>query len=341
MKNIKNFISMILVVSLVVFVYSYEDATQAVTTTNTQMVTVSGESFGIKLYTKGVLVISTAEVETAQGEKNPCEDAGLLSGDIIVALDNQEVTTCNEVANIFECCSGKSVQVTYERNDKQTSVMVKPQLCVTSGTYKAGLWIRDSTAGIGTITYYDTKGNFAGLGHGITDVDTGTLMPLGDGEALKSKIVGLSAAEKGTPGELYGVLQQASIGEIKINCDRGIYGTSKTIDAEANYVQVAQPGEIEKGAAKMATTIDGGAVKYYDIEIVRINMHGSSTKDMVIKITDKNLLKKTGGILQGMSGSPIIQNGKFIGAVTHVFVNKPTYGYAVFGSRMVEQSNTL
>lgn len=341
MKNLKNWVSLILVVTLVIFVYNFDTSTTAINTTNSQLVAISGESFGIKLYTKGVLVISTAPVQTKNGDVSPAEDAGMMAGDIIVSLNNKEVTTCKEVANVFECSNGSGVKVIYERNEETQTTVLKPALNVTSDCYKAGMWIRDSTAGIGTITYYDTKGNYGALGHGITDVDTGTLMPLGDGEALKSSVIGLSVAEKGKAGEIYGVLETAGIGSIKINCEEGIYGTSPVVQADKNYIESAQPSEIEKGPAKIAATIDESGVRYFDIEITRISKNSKENKDMIIKITDEELLEKTGGILQGMSGSPIVQNGKFVGAVTHVFLNKPEQGYAIFASKMLDKSSSL
>ena len=339
MKSVKNWISLTIVILLIVFMYNVDLSTTAVNTINTSTVAISGESFGVKLYTKGVLVISLAPVETETGEKNPAEEAGIMAGDILITINNKNVSTCKEVADIFESSAGKEIKITYERNEKDFTTVLKPEYSVSSKAYKAGLWIRDSTAGIGTITYYDPKGNFGALGHGIADVDTGTLMPLGDGEALKSTVIGLSMAEKSKPGEIYGVLEQLSIGSIKKNCDEGVYGTAPVVQSNAEYIEVAQPSEVEKGAAKIATTIDSTGVQYFDIEIKKINRNSKDNKDMVIKVTDEKLLEKTGGILQGMSGSPIIQNGKFIGAVTHVFLNKPDQGYAIFGTKMIKNSS--
>ena len=342
MKRVKNFLSLLLVIAVAVFIYTNQDsASQAAANKSAGSVCVSGESFGIKLYTRGVLVISTAEVKTKSGSKNPGRDAGLKSGDIILEINGKKVSTCAETAAAFEASAGKSVKLAFERDGKRNTVSLKPEFNQNSGTYKAGLWIRDSTAGIGTISFYDKQGRFASLGHGMADVDTGQLMPLGNGEALKSEIVGYMPASKGSPGELYGVLSDTGIGEIKKNVENGIYGISKTGGKNGKFVSVANPDEIKTGEAEIITTISGDKAEKFKAEIVYINIFSSGSKNMIVEITDERLLNKTGGILQGMSGSPIIQNGKFVGALTHVFVNRPNYGYAVFGTEMVKQCQAI
>ena len=338
MKNIKNILSLILVIVFAVFVSNYDESTQAAAGLSMNMVSVSGESFGIKMHTAGVLVISTAEVQTESGVKNPAEDVGLKSGDVITHLNGKPVNKCDEVSTAIEKSKGKEMIISIRRDDEEKSVALKPELSTATGTYKAGLWIRDSSAGIGTVTFTDKNGNFAALGHGVTDTDTHTLLPLKNGEALQSEIIGFSKAEKGKAGELYGVLTDKSIGSITKNTDGGIYGSTKTDVTSLNFIPVAQPKEIKRGKATMLTTIDSSGPQVFEVYISFVTRLSTNYKDMIIKVTDKRLLERTGGILQGMSGSPIIQNGKFVGALTHVFVNKPEMGYAVFGYKMVNLS---
>ena len=341
MKKLKNFLTFLLIISVSVFASNYDEAVQTQAAVKRTSVAVSGQSFGIKLFTKGVLVISPAEVITEHGSKNPAADVGITAGDIITAVNGKKVTTCAEVSSAFENSNGESVIVSIKRGDEEKSVCITPVLSSATGTYKAGLWIRDSSAGIGTITYYDKNGNFASLGHGICDVDTSTLMPMLEGEAVESKIIGFSSAEKGKAGELYGVLGDKSIGQIKINCEKGVYGTGRDDVSSLKFIETALPDEIKRGEARLLCEIDESGVKEFSVEIVFISKLGTGNKDMIVKITDERLIKNIGGILQGMSGSPIIQNGKFIGALTHVFLNKPNYGYAVFGYSMTQISNSL
>ena len=341
MKKLKNFLTFLLIISITVLASNYDEAVQTQAAVKRTQVALSGQSFGIKLFTKGVLVISPAEVQTEHGVKNPAADVGILAGDVITAVNGKKVTTCAEVSSAFEESDGEKVIVSIKRGEEEKSVCINPVLCSSTGTYKAGLWIRDSSAGIGTITYYDKNGNFAALGHGICDTDTATLMPMLEGEAVESKIIGFSAAEKGKAGELYGVLGDKTTGQIKINCEKGVYGSTTSDISSLKFVETALPNEIKRGNAKLLCAIDESGAKEFDVEIVFISKLGTGNKDMIVKITDESLLKKTGGILQGMSGSPIIQDGKFIGALTHVFLNKPNYGYAVFGYSMTKISNSL
>lgn len=338
LKNVKNILSLILVIVFAVFVSNYDEGTQAAASLSMHMVSVSGESFGIKMHTAGVLVISTAEVQTESGVKNPAADVGLKAGDVITHVNGKAVNKCNEVSAAIEKSGGKQMILSIRRDDTQKSVALKPELSASAGTYKAGLWIRDSSAGIGTVTFTDKAGNFAALGHGVTDVDTHTLLPLKNGEALQSDIIGFSEAQKGKAGELYGVLTDTPIGSITKNTDGGIYGVTKADTASLHYIPVAEPKEIKRGKATMYTTIDAKGPQAFEVYISFVSRLSAGYKDMIIKVTDENLLKRTGGILQGMSGSPIVQNGKFVGALTHVFVNKPEMGYAVFGYKMVNLS---
>ena len=338
MKNVKNIISLLLVIVFAVFVSNYDESAQAAAQLSTGTVSISGESFGIKMHTAGVLVISAAEVQTEAGTKNPAGALGLRAGDVITEIDGKAMADCAAVSTAIEKSGGKEVIITYQRAGEKKSVALKPELSVGDGTYKAGLWIRDSSAGIGTVTFYDKDGNFAALGHGVTDVDTHTLMPLSDGEALQSEIIGFSKAQKGSAGELYGVLGDTKIGNITKNTEGGVYGKSVNATTGRRSIPVAQPNQIKRGKATLLTTIDKNGVQEFEVEIQFVSRFGTAYKDMIVKMTDERLLEQTGGILQGMSGSPIVQNGRFVGALTHVFVNRPELGYAVFGYKMVNLS---
>lgn len=304
-------------------------------------VAVSGKSFGIKMYTEGVLVVGLAPVQSKSAEVTPASDAGIKVGDIIKKINGKKITASKQVSELCESSGGKALTINLTREEKNLTVKVSPIMSVSTKTYKIGLWVRDSTAGIGTITYFDTSGNFAALGHGINDIDTNELMPLGDGEAVDSKIIGLTKSERGITGELYGVFTDNAIGRIKINNDCGLYGTVYEKDASLKFIECAKTQDIKTGKATILTTIDGTGVHEYEIEITRINKFSNGSKDMVVKITDPKLLEATGGIVQGMSGSPIIQNGKFVGAITRVFVNKPSKGYAINAENMVKYTNSL
>ncbi|MCC8169748.1 MAG: SpoIVB peptidase [Oscillospiraceae bacterium] len=228
--------------------------------------------------------------------------------------------------------------LTVERNGESQNISAIPSES-EDGIYRLGLWVRDSTAGIGTLTYYNPENNtFAALGHGITDVDTGNILTVKSGNILPCRILSVQKSENGNPGELNGSFDGAPLGEISQNSDRGIFGTY-TSPVQSEAIPVASPSEIEKGAAYILANVDGGGVKQYSIEITKVSQ--KANKNMVIEITDETLLSLTGGIVQGMSGAPIIQNGKLAGAITHVFVNNSAKGYGVFAENMIEASENL
>ncbi len=300
-----------------------------------------GDVFGIKLYTKGVMVVSIDSVTTDNGIQNPAESAGLKCGDVITHINGEKACSSQQLTDAVENSKGNPVKLTIQRNGETTQHKLTPQKSV-NGKYKAGIWVRDSSAGIGTVTFYDNNAKmFAGLGHGVCDVDTGKIMPLNNGEAVKAKVNGFYKSTSGNPGELCGVFSDTVIGSLSVNHEMGVYGTLNK-PAEKDTIPVALENEVELGAAKMITTIDDGGPQYYDIEIIKIYPSSDmSARNMIIKVTDPVLLEKTGGIVQGMSGSPIIQNSMLVGAVTHVFVSEPSQGYAVFAQRMVNTMDSL
>lgn len=300
-----------------------------------------GDVFGIKLYTKGIMVVSLDSVTTSDGSRNPAESAGLKCGDIITHINGEKAKNSQQLTEAVENSNGSPVKLTVQRNGENMQLNLKPQLSV-NGKYKAGIWVRDSSAGIGTVTFYDDSAKmFAGLGHGVCDIDTGKIMPLNNGEAVKAKVNGFYKSSAGNPGELCGVFSDSAIGPLFVNHEMGVYGTLLN-SVGRNTIPVALETEVKLGAAQMITTIDDNGPQYYDVEIIKIYPTSDlSARNMIIKVTDPVLLEKTGGIVQGMSGSPIVQNSMLVGAVTHVFVSEPSQGYAVFAQRMVNTMESL
>lgn len=315
--------------------------TAEITNSKRKYVVLGGELFGVKLYTDGVLVVNTDTVETENGNVNPAQEAGLKVGDIIKSVNNEKITSTKALAKRIEASKGEKMSFDVVRNNKNLTIEFETYKEKTTGKYKAGLWVRDSTAGLGTVTFYNSEtDSFAGLGHGIYDVDTNEIMPMNNGEVFNAYVNGIYKSSTGSVGELCGVITGKSIGELCLNNDMGVYGFTETAKTEAVPVAVKQ--EVTTGKAQIYCTLDDSGVRGYDIEIKKIYTNSDSVnKDMIIEVTDKALLEKTGGIVQGMSGSPIIQNGKLVGAVTHVFVNDPTKGYAVFIERMVDTAEDM
>lgn len=301
-----------------------------------------GFAFGVKLFTSGVMVVGMSEIETQDGPINPAYLAGVRQGDIILTAGGVEVNTIEELTDVISRHAGKQLPLLLRRGDDQFDATLTPVLCSTDGLYKVGMWVRDSTAGIGTVTYYrPSDGRFGGLGHGICDVDTGDLMPLMSGTIVKADIIDVKKGVKGTPGELVGVFDESTVlGSLSGNSGTGVFGTISNTDeiTLGSPMEVASGQEVKTGRAQILSCVDQNQVKAYDIQIVNVYKNsGYSTKNMVIKVTDPALLALTGGIVQGMSGSPIIQNGKLIGAVTHVLVNDPTSGFGIFIENMLDE----
>jgi len=309
-----------------------------------------GSTIGLKLYTKGVLVVGMNEVETSGNvTKKPYENTGIVEGDMIISINNTAITCTADLLEEVSKSNGEELQVEYVRDGTVYETGIKPEK-VEENQYKLGLWVRDSAAGVGTITYYEpSTGRFAALGHGIMDVDTGELLEIANGEIVTANILSINKGEKGTPGEIRGsILNQNTVGQISKNTEIGIYGTltnagNLNIDlTQEKALEIAKRSEIQIGSAKIICTLENNKTEEYDIEIQKIDINNNeNNKSMVIKVTDKELLEKTNGIIQGMSGSPIIQNGKLIGAVTQVFVSSPDMGYGVFADLMIKEMKTV
>lgn len=305
-----------------------------------------GQAVGIRLFMRGVLVVGTTSVRASAGEiQSPARAAGLSPGDLILEVNGVEVQDSNHLGELVSASAGE-VLLTVERHGKRLTVSAKPETDVTDGQKKLGIWARDSTAGVGTITYYDPSNySFGALGHPITDVDTGGLLPVKQGEIVDAEIVGIVKGERGTPGELKGMFSSdRSRGKISVNTEYGIFGHTNAIPINPIYpngVEIGTRTEVKTGEAQILSTIDGNGIQVYSCNVIRINTQNSpGSRGMVVEITDPRLLQKTGGIVQGMSGSPIIQNGKLIGAITHVFVNDPTKGYAMYIEWMLQNSES-
>ena len=308
-----------------------------------RQVYVSGEAFGIKLYTNGVIVVGTQDVDTSDKRVNPAREAGIEVGDIIVSINNINVFSSNEVSEILNDNNVKPFKIKLKRDGRYKTFVLTPAYSEREGCYKAGMWVRDSTAGIGTITYYDKKtGVFAALGHQVNDVDTNEIMPLLEGEAVSASVTKIQKASSGITGSLCCDFEDKTIGKLLDNSPLGLYGAYSSIPQNSRLLTVASKQEVQKGKAQILSTIDDGEPKLFDVEITHISFTKSGEqKDIVFKITDKSLINATGGIVQGMSGSPLIQNDKLVGAVTHVIVNNPEKGYAVFAQTMLEKSDSI
>lgn len=314
----------------------------SVTRKNAPEVYVSGEVFGIKLYTDGVIVVGTQSVMLDNKKVNPAEDSGIRVGDIIVSVNNVDVFSSDDVSALLNDNNGQPYKIKIKRDGRYKNFVLTPVYSDKEGCYKAGMWVRDSTAGIGTITFYNkNNGTFALLGHPINDVDTKEIMPMLEGEAVEASVRSVQKASSGTTGSLVCDFNENVIGKLLVNTQCGVYGAYSTVSPLAYAYPVASCQEIDKGFAQIISTVDSGNPRAYSINITKISYNGNGERDIVFKVADKDLVKKTGGIVQGMSGSPIIQNGKIIGAVTHVIVDNPEKGYGIFAQTMVEQSNKI
>ena len=307
-----------------------------------------GNLIGAKLYTSGVLVVGMSEIQGDDQQKHkPYEGSGIEEGDMIVEMDSKKIANTDELVETVNSSKGKAIQIKYVRNDEIITTGIQP-IKSEDNEYKLGLWVRDAAAGVGTLTFYEpSTGKFAALGHGIVDVDTGDIINIANGELVTSNLVAIKKGEKGTPGEIKGSIDSGvTIGNISKNTNFGVFGlvsnkNNLNLNGAKEY-EVALRSEIQAGEAEIICELENGKKVQYKIEISKIyTSNNYDNKSMMIKITDERLLQKTGGIIQGMSGSPIIQNGKFVGAITNVLVSDPTTGYAIFGDLMVKQMKSV
>ncbi len=297
-----------------------------------QRVYVGGNAFGIKFFTKGAVVVGITSVDTAVGLVSPANDAGIKAGDIITELDGKEIVSSDELINKLGTITAKAVTLTVNRDGDSFRTIVTPAKDIETGQNKLGIYVRDSAAGIGTVTYVCADGSFGGLGHGICDSKSGVLLPLSDGAVVDVQITGVVKGMRNVPGELKGDFGTMRVGTLYANTETGVYG--KYVRMPDNLGEAVTTAKAKVGKATILTTLGSDGVQSYDIEISEI-ADGEETKNLLIKVTDKALLERAGGIVQGMSGSPIMQDGHLVGAVTHVLIGDPTRGYGIFIQNMM------
>lgn len=307
-----------------------------------RVVALCGTPFGIKMVTDGVMVVGTGAVTDCNSRAvSPAQTAGIQEGDIILSINGEKISSKKQLTKLVESSAGQPLSLVVRRGEQLTSLHLSPVRSSLDNSYHLGLWVRDSSAGIGTMTFYDpNNGCFAGLGHAICDVDTGQLMPLSQGEIVEASIIGVHAGKSGSPGQLQGAfVANRSIGSLYTNSYNGVYGRLMNQPVDAQTIPMVQCQEVRQGPVKILTTVSGQKPQLFDACIEKLSLsQDEPTKNMVLRITDSDLLELSGGIVQGMSGSPIIQDGMLVGAVTHVFVNDPTRGYGIFAENM---DNTL
>ncbi|WP_041276107.1 SpoIVB peptidase [Desulfosporosinus acidiphilus] len=305
-----------------------------------------GQSIGVSLQTKGVLVVGQAAIEDKAGHKVfPAKEAGIEVGDTLLKINNQEVRTDQDVSNAVNLAGQENgvAHVIYKHQGQILEKFIKPLFCVETGRYRVGLFVRDEAAGVGTLSFIDpvTK-QYGALGHVITDADTNQKLEVYNGKIMASTIYAIQKGKRGHPGEKIGsfVTNSSFSGTIEKNTITGIFGKLRGQLANPYYkeaIPVGWESEVKEGPAKIYTVIQGEKIEEFDINIDRVMYNRTDSKNMIVRVTDPRLLEATGGIIQGMSGSPIVQNGKLIGAVTHVFVNDSTRGYGVFIQNMINE----
>lgn len=305
---------------------------------------VGGETVGFNLYSDGLICVGSNAVVTKEGTSEPMRDIGMQEGDVILKIDDIDIENIGDLDNIINSPSrqGKEIILTIKRGDEIFTAKTTPVYDLISQKYKLGLWVRNNASGVGTLTYVKMSDfRFGAVGHPIVDSTLGDSFEVERGNIYKCRLLGIKKGEKNAPGEIRSSinLSDDAIGLADTNCKYGVYGNilnKAMIDADRTSTLGGRLS-VKLGPAKIYCNLDNEGVKAYDVKIIRANKQNSADeKSMIIKVTDKELLEKTGGIIQGMSGSPIVQNGKLVGAVTHVFVNDPTRGYGVYIDWMIE-----
>ena len=304
-----------------------------------------GQALGVAMRTDGVLVVGVSEVTDGV---SPARDCGLKAGDVILSVMEQPVATAQELTQRITAAGTQPVRISFLRDGQSLSTTLTPCRDEATGAVRLGAWVRDSTAGVGTLSFYDPDtGRYAALGHAITDGDTGSVLTVSEGQVLRARIVAVQKGQKGVPGELKGsFLREAEVlGDIQRNTILGVYGKLSEPARNSLYpdgLPVGLRTDVHTGPATILSSVDGTGVQEYAVEITRVNHQSApAPKSMVIRVTDERLLAKTGGIVQGMSGSPIIQDGKIVGAVTHVFVSDPTQGYGLYVDWMLQEAGAV
>ena len=296
-----------------------------------------GIPFGVKFMTDGVLIVGSAEVINGSKKENPSSAAGLKTGDRILSVNGKALRSAEDLTRSVESSNGDVLSIVYMRNGAKHSTTLKPAYSSNEGCYKTGLYVKDNGAGIGTVTYIDPASlSFAGLGHGICESD-GALVPIQRGSVVGVNINGVIKGQKGVPGEVKGYFSSGKVGSLLQNTNCGVFGIFASLPKglPSQPLSLCLKDELREGKAHIWCTLDGDTPRKYEVEISSIDLSASEGKCFTVKVKDPALLEKTGGIVQGMSGSPIIQNGKLVGAVTHVLINDPTTGYGIFIENML------
>lgn len=304
-------------------------------------VLVSGAPFGVKMFSDGALVVAFSDQYTAFGTENPAKEAGLRLGDLIVSANGQPVRSNGELSAAVTAAAGQPMELVYLRDGARHTTTLTPVADRDTGAWRAGVWVRDSSAGIGTLTFTDPeRGTFAGLGHAVSDSDTGAELTLLSGEIVPVCILAVQKGTAGLPGELKGEFAGTALGTVRANDTTGVYGTLSGAAGDGTAMPVANVQEVEAGEAEILTTLSGTEPQRYTVRIERVNMTAADpNRNLLLRVTDERLLGAAGGIVQGMSGSPIVQNGRLVGAVTHVLINDPTRGYGIFAATMLEKAD--
>ena len=293
-----------------------------------------GQVIGVKLFSDGVLVVGLSDGES------PAKACGLKEGDVITAVGGQELDTIEEFRQLLAENGADAAALTVKRGSRTLELCAAPEKD-ESGDYRLGAWVRDSMAGIGTMTFYDPKsGVFGALGHGVTDVDTGRLLPLDRGSIMDASVKAVKKGERAAPGELKGDFDLTrDCGTLYANTESGIFGTLAPQDAEkrsGKAYPIAKRDEVKTGPATILATVNGNETREYAIEIEKVYAASGTSRNMLLRVTDEALLAQTGGVVQGMSGSVIVQNDRIVGAVTHVLLDDPSRGYGIFIGNMLD-----
>ncbi len=306
-------------------------------------VAVLGSPFGMRIFTNGVMVTSLSDVQTENGVERPAKKAGIKLGDYIISINGQAVTTNEDVMSIVEKSNGNKLKFEVLRGNTKIYINFCAVKSKETDSYKIGLWVKDSSAGIGTLTFYSPVNDIiCGLGHGICEEETGELINIKSGSIVDAQIISSEKGEIGAPGKLNGRMLYQTVGTIEKNCQMGVYSRLTGKLEFSNLTEIALKQEVKNGKAQILCTIDEKGPQLYDCEIeVRSSAYHNKVQNLLVTVTDKKLLEKTGGIVQGMSGSPILQNGKLIGAVTHVLIDNPTKGYGIFAENMLETAQSV
>lgn len=310
----------------------------------TDEVMLGGDCIGLNLKSKGVIIVGSNYIITKNGNISPIAESGLNNGDVILKLNNTDVNCLEDIQKVLDECEGQPIEVLAKRDGKQFSTHIQPELDIQTQSYKLGIWIRDDAMGVGTLTYIQPETlRFGSLGHAITDADTNEIFEVNNGEVYKCNVVGIKKGKRGVPGEILGFFMKGrdEQGTVDKNCNYGVFGNfneNTQLTLGKTNIKIGGKLTAHPGKASILCCVDGETIEEYSIELIKTNYQtGSKSKNMVIKITDQKLIEKTGGIVQGMSGSPIIQDGHLIGAVTHVFVNDSTKGFGLYLDFMLNE----